>query len=112
VRIPIQGQAWSSARCSALGGLTLKESPRSERAMNPTSGLALMITATWVLLLAETFIFFGVVRPLAPNIHESMASAALKVGAIVGLLVVWGVAMFVMQTAYVRGVKRPPSPPA
>ena len=61
-----------------------------------------MVTATWVLLLAETFVFFGVIRPLAPNIHESMFSSVLKVGAIVGLLLVWGVAMFFMRTAYVR----------
>ena len=72
--------------------------------MNSVSGLTLMVTVTWVLLLAETFIFFGVIRPLAPNIHESALSAILKVGAIVGLLVVWGFAMFVLRTSYVRRV--------
>ena len=70
--------------------------------MNATSGLALMVTATWVLLLAETFVFFGVIRPLAPNIHESMTSSALKVSAILGLLLVWGVAMYFMRISYVR----------
>ncbi len=77
--------------------------------MNATSGLALMVTATWVLLLGETFVFFGVIRPLAPNIHESMTSSVLKVGAIIGLLVVWGVAMFFMRTAYVRRAQHPSS---
>ena len=80
--------------------------------MNATSGLILMVTATWVLLLAETFMFFGVIRPLAPNIHESASSAALKVGAIIGLLVVWGVAMFFLRTSYVRRVARPSRAPA
>jgi hypothetical protein len=75
--------------------------------MNAVSGLTLMVTATWVLLLAETFIFFGVIRPLAPNIHESMSSSALKVGAIMGLLVLWGIAMFFMRISYVRRVAHP-----
>jgi hypothetical protein len=75
--------------------------------MNSISGLMLMVTATWVLLLTETFLFFGVIRPLAPNIHESMFSSVLKVGAIIGLLVAWGVAMFFMRIAYVRRVHRP-----
>lgn len=66
------------------------------------SGLMLMVTVTWVLLLAETFIFFGVIRPLSPNIHESATSALLKVGAIIGLLVIWGFAMYFLRTFYVR----------
>jgi hypothetical protein len=80
--------------------------------MNSTSGLMLMVTATWVLLLAETFVFFGVIRPLAPNIHESALSAVLKVGAIIGLLVVWGVAMFVLRTSYTRRVAQHSPGPA
>jgi len=74
--------------------------------MNSTSGLFVMVTVTWVLLLGETFLFFGVIRPLAPNIHESISSAALKVGAIVGLIVLWGVVMFLLRTSYVRRVVR------
>jgi hypothetical protein len=80
--------------------------------MNAVAGLTLMVTATWVLLLAETFFFFGVIRPAAPNIHESMSSSVLKVGAIVGLLVVWGVAMFFMRISYVRRVAHPSFTPA
>jgi hypothetical protein len=80
--------------------------------MNAVAGLTLMVTATWVLLLAETFFFFGVIRPAAPNIHESMSSSVLKVGAIIGLLVVWGVAMFFMRISYVRRVAHPPFTPA
>ena len=80
--------------------------------MRAFSGLMLMVTATWALLLAETFVFFGVIRPLAPNIHESMFSATLKVGAVIGLLVVWGVVMFLLRTWYVRGVARGATAPA
>jgi len=74
--------------------------------MNAVSGLALMITATWVLLLGETFILFGVIRPLAPNIHESPSSAALKLGAAAVLGVVWVVVMFALRSFYVRRVVR------
>jgi hypothetical protein len=74
--------------------------------MNATSGLALMITATWVLLLGETFILFGVIRPLAPNIHESATSAVLKLGAAVVLGAVWVVVMFGLRSFYVRRVVR------
>jgi len=74
--------------------------------MNATSGLALMITATWVLLLGETFILFGVIRPLAPNIHESATSAVLKLGAAAVLGVVWVVVMFALRSFYVRRVVR------
>jgi len=77
--------------------------------MRALSGMMLMVTATWALLLAETFVFFAVIRPLAPNIHESMFSAVLKLGAVVGLLVVWGVVMFILRTSYVRRVARSPT---
>jgi hypothetical protein len=80
--------------------------------MRARSGLMLMVTATWALLLAETFVFFGVVRPLAPNIHESAFSAALKIGAVVGLLVVWGLVMFVLENFYARRVAQKPAMPA
>jgi hypothetical protein len=74
--------------------------------MNAISGLALVITATWVLLLGETYILFGVIRPLAPNIHESVSSAVLKVGAAIVLGVVWVVVMFALRSFYVRRVVR------
>ena len=64
--------------------------------------MGLMVTATWALLLAESYLFFAIVRPLAPNIHESVFSATLKVGATIALVIVWGVVMFVLQTYYVR----------
>jgi len=77
--------------------------------MNATSGLALVITATWVLLLGETFILFGVIRPLGPNIHESAASAVLKLGAAAVLGAVWVMVMYLLRSFYVRRVS--PSAP-
>jgi hypothetical protein len=65
-----------------------------------------MITATWILLLGETFVLFGVIRPLAPNIHESPSSAVLKIGAAIILGIVWVVVMFVLRSFYVRRVVR------
>ncbi len=75
--------------------------------MNAITGLALMITATWVLLLGETFVLFGVIRPLAPNIHESAYSAVLKIGATIVLGTIWVVAMFLLRGFYVRRVRVP-----
>jgi hypothetical protein len=75
--------------------------------MGALSGLMAMVTATWILLLAETFLLFGVIRPLAPNIHESATAAVLKVGATIALGVVWVVVMFLMRSAYARRVARP-----
>src|SRR5437660_3422601 len=74
--------------------------------MNAIAALALMVTATWVLLLGETFVLFGVIRPLGPNIHESPSSAALKLGAAAVLGLVWVVAMFLLRGFYVRRVAR------
>jgi hypothetical protein len=72
--------------------------------MNAISGLALMVTATWALLLVETFVLFGLIRPIAPNIHESAFSAVLKIGATVVLGAVWVVVMFLLRSFYVRRV--------
>jgi cytochrome c biogenesis factor len=80
--------------------------------MNSVSGLALMVTATWLLMLAETYVLFGVIRPLAPNIHESATSAVLKVGATVVLVLVWVGVMFVLRSFYVTRVARSSSGPA
>jgi hypothetical protein len=89
------GQATSLKRAGA--GLPL--------AMKAISGLMLVITATWALLLAETFTLFGVIRPLAPNIHESAFSAVLKVGAAIVLGTVWVVVMVMLRRFYVKSVE-------
>jgi len=70
-----------------------------------TSKLFLIVSLTWVLLLGETFLFFEVIRPLAPNIHESVFSASLKVTATILLFVLWAAAMFAMERYYVRSTR-------
>jgi cytochrome c biogenesis factor len=75
--------------------------------MNASTGLALMVTATWVLLLGETYILFGVVRPMYPNIHENAVSAVVKIGAAIVLGAVWVGVMFALRGFYVRRVARP-----
>jgi hypothetical protein len=93
--------------------IALRERPRATLGMQRTlSGLLLMVTTTWALLLGETFVFFSAVRPLAPNIHESLLSAALKVGTVVGLLAVWVVVMFLLEASYSRRVVRGSGTPA
>ncbi len=87
--------------------LSLNESGINRPAVNAVLGLLLMITATWVLMIAETFILFGLIRPLGPNIHESVTSAALKIGATVVLGGVWVAVMFLLRSFYVHRVARP-----
>jgi hypothetical protein len=70
--------------------------------MDSMSRLTLIVTATWGLLLGESYFFFGIIRPLAPNIHESIFSAGLKVTATVALIIVWALVMFVLERYYVR----------
>ncbi|MDA4117494.1 MAG: hypothetical protein OK455_04035 [Thaumarchaeota archaeon] len=67
-----------------------------------TYGLLLIVTITWILTLAESYVFFGVVRPLAPNIHESAASALLKIAATIVLVLVWAGAMVYMRSVFMR----------
>ncbi len=69
--------------------------------------LGVIITLTWVLLLSETYVFFGLIRPLYPNIHESVPSALIKIAATVILVFVWVVAMFLMERGYVRSTSHP-----
>ncbi len=75
--------------------------------MAALSSMAMVITATWGLLLGEAYLFFEIIRPLAPNIHESVTSATLKVAAVAFLFVVWMAAMFLFERYYVRVTRGP-----
>ena len=66
--------------------------------MNGTYWQMTIITVGWILTLIEAYVFFGIIRPLAPNIHESLTSAILKIGASGALTLIWiGVMRFLLS---------------
>ncbi len=70
--------------------------------------MMLVITASWLLILAETFVFFDIVRPLGPPLHEgAVPSTVLKVSLTVGLGVLWVVVMFGIWWLYLRAHRTP-----
>ena len=76
-------------------------------------GLVLIITASWLLILGETYVFFAVVRPLGPpvglpQLHGSaILSSALKILLTVGLGALWVVVMFGTWWLYLRVHRTP-----
>jgi hypothetical protein len=76
--------------------------------------LFIIETAAFLLIIAETYLFFNFVVPLGPIPHsltEYTGLALLKVVLIVGLGVLWFVVMIGMTRLYVRSrVGNPPRP--
>jgi len=76
-----------------------KETKRS----GSLTAMLVVITASWLLILGETYVFFNIVRPLGPALHEgSIPSSVLKIGLTVGLGVLWVVVMFGIWWLYLR----------
>ena len=74
------------------------------------SSLMLIIAVAWLLVVAESYVFIAVIRPLGPQIHEgSIPSSALKVILTAGLGVLWVSVMFAMDTLYTRSKARFPT---
>lgn len=70
--------------------------------------MLLVVTVSWLLILVETYVFFNVVRPLGPALHEGgIPSAVLKVGLTLGLGVLWVVVMFALWWVYLRAHRIP-----
>jgi hypothetical protein len=82
-----------------------------ERSGGPKGGLTamlLVITASWLLILGETYVLFDIIRPLGPPLHEAnVPSAILKVGLTAGLGVLWVVVMFGIWRLYLRAHRTP-----
>ncbi len=67
-----------------------------------------VVTVAWLLILGATYVFFVVVRPLGPQLHEaSLPSSALKIILTLGLAASWFIVMFVMDWLYVRAFRSP-----
>ena len=66
--------------------------------------LMVMTTVAWLLILAESYIFFIFIVPFPPihSIGAFTVLALLKVGLTFGLGAAWFVIMFLMRHFYVR----------
>jgi hypothetical protein len=70
----------------------------------------LIVAVAWVLILAESYFFIAIIRPLGPPLHsEGIPSSALKVILTAALGVLWVAAMFAMDTLYTRSKKKTPT---
>lgn len=66
-------------------------------------GLLLIVTLAWVLVLAESYIFIAVIRPLGPPLHEAdIPSSLLKILLTVCLGVLWISVMFAFDWVFSR----------
>lgn len=71
-------------------------------------GMLLVITASWLLILGETYVFFVIVRPLGPPLHTAaVPSSILKVGLTAGLGLLWVAVMFGIWWLYLRAHRTP-----
>jgi hypothetical protein len=74
------------------------------------SGLMLIITVAWLLVLGESYFFFAVVRPLGGPIHLGFVpSTVTKIALTAGLGVMWVGVMFALDLLYTNW-RRPQTP--
>jgi hypothetical protein len=67
----------------------------------------------WLLIILETYLFFGVIIPLGPPIHSIgifTAVALLKLALTFGLGVLWFVVIVSLTQLYARSRERSPAP--
>ena len=73
--------------------------------------MLLVIAASWVLILGETYVFFVVVRPLGPPLHEAgLPSSIVKIALTLGLGALLVFAMLAMSRLYLRAFTTPSRP--
>ncbi len=75
-------------------------------------GMLLIVAASWVLILGETYVFFAIVRPLGPELHAGdVPSSVAKIILTLGLGAFLVFAMFAMSRLYLKAFQtpRPPS---
>jgi hypothetical protein len=67
----------------------------------------------WLFIIAEVYLFFGVILPLGPPIHSLgvfTALALLKLALTLGLGVLWFFVIISLTEIYVRAMTKRPSP--
>lgn len=78
----------------------------------PLMGISVV---AWLLVILETYVFFGVIIPLGPPIHTIgvfTAVALLKLALTLGLGVLWFVVIMSLTRTYERSLVRRLSPTA
>ena len=71
-------------------------------------GLMLIVTAAWLLILAESYLFIAIIRPLGPPIHIGLVpSSVLKVFLTAFLGLLWVGVMFALDYLYARRTRTP-----
>lgn len=63
----------------------------------PVGRMILVITVAWALILSESFLFFYIIRPTAPNIHLSLMSEAIKVSSVASLAILWVAVLYGLE---------------
>ena len=75
--------------------------------------IAGIVAVAWLLIIAEVYLFFNVILAFAPPIHELGSLtllALLKVGATLGLGVLWFVVMSTLAELYTSSKLRSRTP--
>ena len=71
-------------------------------------GMLAVVTASWLLILVMTYVFFVVVRPLGPPIHGGLVpSTVLKIALTAGLGVLWVSVMFAIWRLFLMVYRIP-----
>jgi len=82
--------------------------PSKNRSTASFFAMMVIIAASWVLILGETYVFFVIVRPLGPALHEAgLPSTVAKIGLTIGLGIFLVFAMFAMSRLYLRAFQTP-----
>lgn len=78
------------------------------RGTETMAAMLLVITASWVVILFVTYVFFVVVRPLGPPLHEAgLPSSMVKIALTMGLGAFLVFAMFAISWVYLRAFRTP-----
>ncbi len=74
-----------------------------------------IVTVAWLLVLGDSYLFFGVIIPLGPAIHDvgSLTEySLLKIGLTFALALLWFVVIISLTRLYVRARLAPQPPTA
>jgi len=81
---------------------------KDEKPRGTLVAMMAVVTVAWLLILGATFVFFVIVRPLGPALHDAnLPSSLIKVVLTIGLGASWFVVMFVIDWLYLRAFRTP-----
>ncbi len=81
-----------------------------EKSRGTLFAMLAVVTVAWLLILGATYVFFVIVRPLGPALHEAnLPSSVIKVILTLSLGASWFVVMFAIDWLYLRAFRIPTS---